>query len=104
MDKTASVDCIEDCVRDIEKWMSTNFLKLNASKTEVVTLNSRHEDKHSTNISSLSVNVGSKDIAASLSVRNLGVTFDSHLLMNDHISSICKATSFQLRRIGLLRK
>ncbi len=35
-DLTLSIDSIRACVTDIKSWMTTNMLKLNADKTEIM--------------------------------------------------------------------
>ena len=44
------------------------------------------------------------NIAVASKVRNLGVIFDAGMSFGDHISSICSASSYHLRNIGLIRK
>ena len=45
-------------------------------------------------------------VSASLSplsaVRNLGVTIDSRLTMADHVSAVCRACYFQLRKLRVI--
>ena len=47
--------------------------------------------------------VGS-NISTSQQARNLGVVFDEELNMDAHISALCKSISFQLFKIGEIRK
>jgi len=42
-------------------------------------------------------------VKSSLSVRNLGVLFDTNLSFENHVSSICKTTFFHLKNISKLR-
>ena len=42
-------------------------------------------------------------IRSSLSIRNIGVTFDSVMTMSNHISSICKPLHFHLRNLSRVR-
>ena len=53
-------------------------------------------------ISGLSVNVGESQIAQSLKLRDLGVTFDQFLNFDDHITAICRSTYFHFTNIGKL--
>ena len=50
-----------------------------------------------------SINVGDV-ISPSDSVRNIGVIFDKHLSLAEHVNSVCKSSFYQLRRIVKIRK
>ena len=91
---------LEACVKDINNWSTTNGLKLNEGKTEILHFTSRFRscipisqfvfDNH--NINPVS------------SARNLGVIFDKHLTMSNHVNLICKTASFALHKISSIRK
>ena len=68
-----AVECIEGCVVEIRAWMSSNFLKLNDDKTEVIIFGSAQQLKK---IELHAVHVGESLITLSHNVRNLGVQFD----------------------------
>ena len=51
----------------------------------------------------LSVNVGESQITQSLKVRDLCVTFDQFLNIDDHITAICRSIYFYIRNIGKIR-
>ena len=51
----------------------------------------------------LQINVGSTEINPSLSARNLGVIFDSHLNLESHINTVCRSAYFHLRNIRSVR-
>ena len=51
-------------------------------------------------LSDISITIGNTVIRPSLSVRNLGVTFDSAMTMSNHISSILKTLNFHLRNLS----
>ena len=76
-----SISKVNSCLSDIRRWMITNKLKINDSKTEFIMFRSPQ-------LSGLSVNVGESQITQSLKVRDLGVTFDQFL--NFHIRNIGK--------------
>jgi hypothetical protein len=48
--------------------------------------------------------VGGETVQLATTVRNLGVTLDSHLTLDAHVRSICKKAFFQLHRISRIRK
>ena len=77
---------------DIRKWMITNKLKINDSKTEFFVFRS---PQLKCDLSGLSVNVGEYIITQSSKVRDLGVIFDQFLNFDDHITVIIFCTMFQ---------
>ena len=99
--QVAAVHVMEDCINDIRMWMSFNKLKLNDEKTELlIVVPSRQTHKCSID----SINIGGCEVRKSDSVRNLGVQFDSTMLMKPQINSLVKSCNFQLRAIGKIRE
>ena len=98
--QTDSLELIERCLTDIERWMRVNMLKLNSEKTEVVLFTSKHNAMQMENVT---VRVGDTDITSVNSVKNLGVIFDSAMNMEQHLNSVCRSGYYQLRNIGHIR-
>ena len=92
-----SISKVNSCLSDIRRWMITNKLKINDSKTEFIVFRS---PQLRCDLSGLSVNVGESQITQSLKVRDLGVTFDQFLNFDDHLTAICRSTHFHIRIIG----
>ena len=65
--------------------MVSNRLLINDSKTEFLIIGSRQQ---LANINVEGVTVGDAMITPVSSVRNLGVWFDQHMTMNDHIGKV----------------
>ena len=86
---------------DIQAWLSSNFLKLNPEKTEMMVLGSRHN--HST-FQPRNLNIDGHATSPSSSARNLGVVFDHLFNMEKHVSSICRSANFHLRNVRRIRK
>ena len=80
--------------------MIKNKLKINDSKTEFLVLRSSFFKQQ---FNDLQINVGNTEINPSLSARNLGVIFDSHLNLESHIKSVCRSAYFHLRNIRNIR-
>ena len=99
--KTVSLKQMHECVSHIQSWMSRNFLRLNAEKTQVLVLGSRHDHAKFT---SQQFSINNHDLSASKSARNLGVVYDKLFNMESHISSVCKSANFHLRNIATIRK
>ena len=74
---TNSISKIEECLSDIDKWMSINRLKLNKDKTELLYLFSKYDSQQSLP----PLPFGSDLIKPSLHARNIGVIFDTTMSM-----------------------
>ena len=97
-----AISTLEKCVDDVKKWMETNFLKLNAAKTEVLVFGFRAQ---LTKFNLTSVNIAGASVPVkSDPVRNLGVMFDRSMTMNAQVASISKSANYQLINIGRARK
>ena len=99
-DPSIALEKINLCISDIRTWMIKNKLKINDSKTEFLVLSSSFFKQQ---FNDLQINVGNTEINPSLSVRNLGVIFDSHLNLESHINSVCRSAYFHLRNIRSIR-
>ena len=95
------LNVMEKCIHEIKAWMNVNMLKLNEDKTEVLFIASPHFQK---SIEGSSLLVNQTSVSRTKSARNIGVIFDDQMLLQEHISSKCKASLFHLRNIGLIRK
>ena len=91
---------MEQTIDKVKNWMSSNLLKLNAGKTELITISHRNQikDLHDTVL-----NVSGERIQPSQHARNIGVTMDSTLSMIPHISNTTRNLNFHLRNIGRIR-
>jgi hypothetical protein len=81
--------------------MTANKLKLNNDKTEIMLLTPKSCKK---NFQNISIKIGQEMIKPTISARNIGVIFDNHLTLNQHVNNVCKATYLQLRNIGSIRR
>ena len=91
---------LEKCVAEIKAWMASHFLQLNASKTEILLIGSKHLLQNFPNVS---LKIGSDKITPSVSVRNIGAYFDEYMSMQYQINHICKSAWYHLKRIGEIR-
>ena len=95
------VDAVSCCIDEIDKWMSSNRLKLNADKTQFIWLGSSF-NLGKVNIQS--VNLGAGTVLVQSNVNDLGVLIDSTLSMTDHVHRVCRTSFYQLRQIRAIRK
>jgi len=95
------INSITNCIAELEDWMAANKLKLNTDKTEFVWVASRRRFHNLQNITQC-VNVGNAIVTSSPESRNLGVYFDQHLEMTQHILNVCRQSYFQLRQLRVI--
>ena len=93
---------IEACVSEVNVWMASNFLKLNANKTEVLVIGFRTQ---LAKCDLLFMKLADADVAVqSNPIRNLGVMFDTGMTMAAQVSNIVKSANFHLVNIGRARR
>src|SRR6476469_6677847 len=95
------LDVVKPTQAALQSWMSSNRLKLNPDKTEFIWFASLHNLQA---ISQAPIAVGSVDVKPASSVRDLGVTFDNALSMNDHISNTVKSCFFSVKQLKHVRR
>ena len=91
---------IESCIQDIGCWMTTNKLKLNSDKMELLVLNARHWPLPTLN----SIFARTDLIITFESARNIGVWFNNLVSMDKQVTSICKSAFYHLHNIAKIRK
>ena len=91
---------IERCVHEIDHWMLVNRLTLSKGKTELL----KYSPLNIYLAQSFKKSVVNESICSSQKARNIGIIFDNHFLVNEHIASICKSCFYHLRNISHLRK
>ena len=100
-DISTSIELISNCIADIRSWMQSNLLKLNETKTEVISLGTKQQLSKVGNIEN---SVGNVNIKPCSKVRNLGVIFDCNMIMEEHVNKVCKKFYFYIRLLGKLSK
>ena len=92
---------LSDCVQQVQKWMQLNMLKLNSDKTEFIVFSSPRF-KHL--LSDISLKISDSTILSpGTSVKILGVTFDSVMKMDQHVTSLCRSLHYHLSNIARIR-
>ena len=98
VDKLSAVPCIEACISDINKWMLSNKLKLNNSKTEVLVIGARHRPHPQLDL----LLVGDEHVVPTSSARNLGTVFDDNMTLESHVTA--KSAFFHIRNIARIKR
>ena len=89
------------CMDAIQRWMASNRLKLNASKTEVLWLGS---SRRLINLTPPPVVLGGVGIQLSDEVRSLGVVIDPSVTFASHVSRVARTCYYHLRQLRSIRK
>ena len=91
------INRFEHCIAEVKAWMKVNKLKLNDEKTEVILLGNNNITKY---VLSPSLHINDISLETTDKVKNLGVTIDKNLSLSCFISSLCKKSYVQLRKIA----
>ena len=98
-DLVCAIYRLQACFRELKQLLTT--LKLNDCKTEFLLLMSPHQLRK---YGSPDLQLGTVLIKPAVPVRNLGAHFDQMLTTVSFINHKIKVTSYNLRRIGSIRK
>ena len=93
---------IQSCMSEDKAWETSNMLKLNANKTELMLVTSKCT-KHVHYLPTL-IAIGIAQIPFKPSVTNMGLTLGCHLTMNAHVTNIARTCYFELRRMASPRR
>jgi hypothetical protein len=96
-----SISKLERCVDEVKKWLISNMLFLNESKTEAIVLGSAFKLRACV---AKDIMIGNHKITFKQTVRNLGIMLDNNLTMHSDTSRICRAAFLQLKLIGRVRR
>ena len=83
---------MQSCISDVKAWTTAYMLKLNDNKTELMLFTSKRT-KHTL---PTSITIGNAQIPFKHSVKNFGLTLDSRLTMNAHVSYFARTCHFEL--------
>ena len=84
----SAIDRFSCCLEDVEAWMRASQLRLNASKTQVMWLGSRHNLDR---VTVSKVQVLTSTVRVVSSARDLDVVIDSRFTMADYVASVCRS-------------
>ena len=90
-----------DCADSVSRWMSSNRLKLNPTKTELIWF---HSGRRQLSFVENEIELFGSRIAPVYHVRDLGVMLDSNMTMSQHVLRVCQNCYFHIRLIRRLGK
>ena len=96
-----AIQCLQDCIMEIQEWLTANYLKVNDQKTEFLLIMPVSAKKL---INELSISVGGTLIQAVDKVKSLGVYLDNHMNMSANTSKIVRCCYFHIHHIGQINK
>ena len=99
-DKPNRLVRLQACLKDLNTWMTQNYLLLNSDKTEVIIFGPEHFREKS---SSYIVTLHGISLASSSTVRNLGVIFDQNLSFDADVKQVFRTAFFHLCNIVKIR-
>jgi exonuclease III len=97
----AQLSNVAVCIDDINQWMSSNRLKLNAEKTQFTWLGTAQQ---LAKLNTSRITLGSVDIQVSENVTCLGVVIDREVTFAEHIKRLAGKCFYQLRQLRTVRR
>ena len=89
------------CLNDIKNWMTSNKLKLNQDKTEILIVQTKNNFSSWT-VPSITLSEEGETLNTSPVVKSLGVLFDEFLTFEDHVDAIVKSCNIHLRNLRVI--
>jgi len=88
-DVASALSTLESCLASLHFWLSHSDLALNPSKSEAIIFGTRQRliSFHRPSV----IHILSSSVPISDYATTLGVTLDSNLTSNKHVSSVCKS-------------
>ena len=91
---------LKACLSDISAWMSSNLLKLNQDKTELIVFAPKNRVKQ---MLDFKLPFDGTILSDANCAKNLGIFFDKTLSMEQQVSAVPKSCYHQIRNIGHIR-
>ena len=92
---------LKECIGEIDNWMSSNRLCLNADKTQFIWLGTKQQ---LAKVQFQTVNIGTASLPVATEVTCLEVVFDSELTFSKHVKSVVSRCFYHLRQLRTVRK
>ena len=96
----ADLQKADECIQKIQQWHLLNQLQLNPSKFEAMLLGTR-QSLHKLGLTSVSL--ADTSIQLTGHIKLLGVTLDSNLSLDKHVSTVARSCNYQLWSLRHIR-
>ena len=100
-DYSADISSLSSCLCSLHSWFSLNGLALNPDKSDAILFGTSQRSHSYTSL--ISFDVAGSTVPLSDHVKILGVTLDSHLKMDHHVSNVCKSAYYHIRALRHIR-
>ena len=100
-DPSSDISNLTSCLHALQSWFCLNGMALNPDKSDAILLGTRQRSRCYASLRS--VDVAGCSVSLSDHIKILGVTLDSHLSLDKHISSICKSAYYHIRSLRHIR-
>ena len=90
--KNPDISQLSACFAEIKSWMSSNYLKLNEDKTEIIEIGPYVNKFSEISLSTTKIKLGSK-------AKNLGFMFDDSLSLKEQLTAIAQKCNMNLRNL-----
>ena len=100
-EQNAAVSRIENCLKDVKRWMNRFKLKMNDSKTELIIIGTKQQ---LAKINFSSITIGTTQVTSVSDIRNLGAFFDDSMSMTVHVDKKCSLARHHLYNLFKIRK
>jgi hypothetical protein len=92
---------MENCIGEVQQWMTSNLLKLNSEKTELLILASPHNLQK---IQDKTLQIGGTKIEGKPHVKNLGAFLDEHMSMSHQVNQTVKTAYMTIKSLYKIRQ
>ena len=93
-------DMAEDCIIHVHRWFTSNWLRLNPDKTDVMWCSSA---RRASTFDQPSLTIGHSTISPSNVVRDLGVQLRANLSVADQVGKIIRSCYYNIRQLRKIR-
>ena len=95
------MNCLEQCILNVNRWRNQNRLKMNTDKTEFILFDSW---QHLRKCSTKNINICGNLVECSEKIRLLGTWLDRSLTLKHLINMKCHTAMFNLQKIRHIRQ
>ena len=96
------INQLESCLSAIHHWFCLNGLSLNPDKSDAIWFTTPQRARSF--VPAISINVAGTAVSISNTITTLGVTLDSHLTFDSHVTALSKSCNFHIRALRHIRK